>query len=54
MLSKNVFLREVVILTKRSVGRIPRGDFARDICEILHYVQNDKLRFGQQLYYCLK
>ena len=32
-----------VILTKRSVGRIPRWDFARDICEMFHCVQHDKL-----------
>ena len=40
-----------VILTKRSVGRISRRDLARDVCEMFHFVQHDKLCFGQQLYY---
>ena len=42
-----------VILTKRSVGRISRRDLARDVCEMFHFVQHDKLCFGQNLYYCL-
>lgn len=40
-----------VILTERSVGRIPRSDLARDICEMFHFVQHDKLCLGQLLYY---
>ena len=32
-----------VILTKHSVGRIPRWDFARDFFEMLHYVQHDTI-----------
>ena len=32
-----------VILTKRSVGRISRRDLARDVCEMFHFVQHDKL-----------
>ena len=46
-------LASVVILTKRSVGRIPRRDLERDICEMFHFVQHDKLCFGQHLYYYL-
>ena len=53
-----------VILTKRSVGRISCRDLARDVCEmfdfcpcgrrpLVHFVQHDKLCFGQHLYYCL-
>ena len=42
MLSKTTILSDIVILTERSVGRISRWDLARDICEILHCVQNDK------------
>ena len=30
--------------------RIPRRDFAKALCEMLHDVQHDKLSFGQQLY----
>ena len=45
---------DLKVLTKRSVGRISRRDLARDVCEMFHFVQHDKLCFGQQLYYCHK
>ena len=63
LLTKLTFSCEGVILTKRSVGRISRWDFAIDItrCFTLTlapagvdrwFVQHDKLCFGQDLYYC--
>jgi hypothetical protein len=42
LLSKTTILSDIVILTERSVGRISRRDFARDVSEILHCVQDDK------------
>ena len=42
-MSKPQIFSDVVILTERSVGRILRWEFARDVCEILHCVQNDKM-----------
>ena len=34
---------DLKVLTKRSVGRISRRDLAKDVCEMFHFVQHDKL-----------
>ena len=62
MLSKTTILSDIVILTERSVGRISRRDFARDVSEIAFSPFGRRTRFftafrmtkrklGQLLYY---
>lgn len=61
MLSKTTILSDIVILTERSVGRISRRDFARDVSEIAFpfgqrtrfftAFRMTKRKLGQLLYY---